>query len=33
MDGTYYKYLLDNITDTKNCELDVTTKFLELTSR
>ncbi|RNA42257.1 WD repeat domain phosphoinositide-interacting 3 [Brachionus plicatilis] len=32
-DGTYYKYLLDNANDTKSCQLESCTKFLELTSR
>jgi len=32
-DGTYYKYSLDNSTNTKNCQLEINTKFLELTSR
>ncbi len=32
-DGTYYKYSLDNINNTKNCQLESCTKFLELGSR
>lgn len=32
-DGTYYKYSLDNISNTKNCQLEICTKFLELHSR
>lgn len=31
-DGTYYKYSLDNINNTKSCELELCTKFLELGS-
>ncbi len=32
-DGTYYKYTLDNVNSSKNCQLESCTKFLELTSR
>ncbi|CAF0876377.1 unnamed protein product [Brachionus calyciflorus] len=32
-DGTYYKYLLDSVNDTKSCQLESCTKFLELSSR
>lgn len=29
-DGTYYKYSLDNVNNTKECQLEMCTKFLEL---
>lgn len=32
-DGTYYKYALDSDKNTKNCQLESCTKFLELSSR
>jgi WD40 repeat protein len=32
-DGTYYKYSLDNINNTKSCQLESCIKFLELNSR
>lgn len=32
-DGTYYKYSLDNINNTKSSQLEICTKFLELHSR